>query len=367
MIDNAVVFGLGKLASGLPAFVQCTAQTTAETLTGDLVEMLPPQSTVLEIVDLEIADGAEPSSAMVAACRSLRGAGYRLALHNFIWHRGIEPLVEAAAYIKVDFSVSSTLDRQILLNRLHGTTAALVAERVETQDQFHQAHDEGFDLVQGYYFCRPEMLENRKIPANRFSQLEILRLLRDESVSLHKLSQLVKRDASLTYRLLRLVNSPLFAVQQEIHSVQAALLAVGEDTFRRMATIAIASDMNSGQPSELLRMAFVRGRFCELAARYCRLDCTEQYLLGLMSLLPAMLRVQMSELVSLLPLRPEIRRALLGEKIPERRLLVWVEAYEMGEWTICDSVAESLGLGASSIMGCYQEAIVWTESALFSA
>jgi c-di-GMP-related signal transduction protein len=86
-----------------------------------------------------------------------------------------------------------------------------------------------------------------------------------------------------------------------------------------------------------------------------------------MSLLPAMLRVQMSELVSLLPLRPEIRRALLGEKIPERRLLVWVEAYEMGEWTICDSVAESLGLGASSIMGCYQEAIVWTESALFSA
>jgi len=82
-------------------------------------------------------------------------------------------------------------------------------------------------------------------------------------------TRLVKRDASLTYRLLRLVNSPMCAMRQEVKSIQSALLAVGEDTFRRIATLAITSELSGSQPAEILRMAFVRGRFCELAAGSC--------------------------------------------------------------------------------------------------
>ena len=149
---------------------------------------------------------------------------------------------------------------------------ALVAEKVETHDEYKQACAEGFTLIQGYYFCRPVLLENRNIPANRLSHIEILRLLHEDSIDLRKLTRLVKRDASLTYRLLRLINSPLCAVRQEVSSVQGALIAVGEDAFRRIATLAITSEINAGQPGEVLRMAFVRGRFCELAARFCGLN-----------------------------------------------------------------------------------------------
>ena len=107
-----------------------------------------------------------------------------------------------------------------------------MAEKVETQEQFTNARAEGFSLVQGFYFCRPVLLENRGVPSNWLSQVEILRQLQYETLNLRKLTELVKRDPSLTYRLLRLINSPICAMQQEVTSIQTALLAVGEETFR---------------------------------------------------------------------------------------------------------------------------------------
>ena len=170
---------------------------------------------------------------------------------------------------------------------------------------------------------------------------------------MRKLTALLKRDASLTYRLLRLVNSPMCAMRQEVRSIQAALLAVGEDTFRRIAMLAIASELNAGQPAEILRMAFVRGRFCELAAGLCALDPTEQYLLGMLSLLPAMMRLPMEELAPALPLREEIREALLGKANPERILLEWLESHEYADWEACDAIAQADGLGPEDLARCY--------------
>ena len=358
VIDDTVIFGLGKMTSGLPAFVKCTPEMMTETLVG----MLPSSMTILAV-----AEDAEPLRQLTAMCRTLKTAGYRLALDKFHWSPGVEPLLEAAAYVKVDFSGINRLERRELICRLRHFPVALVAEKVETQEQFAQARDEGFSLVQGYYFCRPVLLEKHKIPVNRLSQVAILRLLNDESMNLHKLTELVKRDASLTYRLLRLINSPVCAMQQEVHSVQAALLAVGEETFRRMAMVAIASDLNQGQPLEVLRMAFVRGRFCELAARTQNLDSSEQYLVGMLSLLPAMLRAPMIDLAPSLPLRAEVRQALMGDRVPERGPLTWLERYELGDWIACGEFARALNLTEWDLLRCYQEAVLWAEAALYFA
>ena len=355
MLDNTVLFGLGRLTAGLPAFVNCTE----ESLTRDLVHVMPSGMTVLEILE-----DVEPSRPVIEACRRLKAGGFRLALDDFMWRLGIEPLVEIADYIKIDFSITNREERRRLLNRLSRTAVALVAEKVETEEQVREAHGEGFNLLQGFYFCRPELMENRRVPANRLSQVEILRLMKNESMDLHELARQVERDTSLTYRLLRLMNSPACAMQQEVRSVQAALIAVGEETFRRMATLAIASELNAGQPAELLRMACVRARFCELAALFAGLDDTEQYLLGLLSLLPAMLRMPMRELAPSLPLRDEIRRALEGEKIPERSLLCWLEAHEHGNWDECDLIADRRDLRQEDLFQCYEEALQWAERAL---
>jgi c-di-GMP-related signal transduction protein len=355
MLDNTVMFGLDRLTGGLPAFVNCTR----EALTEDLVNVLPPSMTVLEILET-----LEPTPDLIAACGRLKSAGFRLALDDFVWEPRFEPLIELADYIKVDVTLSGADERRLLLRRLEGATVALLAEKVETQEEYKRACDEGFTLFQGYYFCRPVLMENRKVPSNRLSHIEILQLLRGDSIELKKLTRLVKRDASLTYRLLRLVNSPMCAVRQEVSSIQSALLAVGEDAFRRIATLAITSELNGNQPEEILRMAFVRGRFCEVAAGLCGLDATEQYMVGLLSLLPAMLRVPMNELTPALPLRGEIRRALEGAATPERSLLAWLECHEGGKWAVCDEVVESYGLNQNALMKCYAEAMVWAEDAL---
>lgn len=355
MLDNSVIFGLEKLTGGVTAFVNCTE----ESLTEALVDVLPPSMTVLEILET-----IEPTPDLVDACRRLKGAGFRLALDDFTWRPGMEPLVELADYIKVDFILTGADERKKLLQRLSSYAVALVAEKVESYEEYQQARVEGFKLIQGYYFCRPILLKNRNVPANRLSHIEILRLLHEDSIDLRKLSRLVKRDASLTYRLLRLINSPLCAVRQEVSSVQGALIAVGEEVFRRIATLAITSELNADQPEEVLRMAFVRGRFCELAAGQRALNSTEQYLLGLLSLLPAMLRLQMEELTPALPLREEIRQALLGAQIPERSLLAWLVSHERGEWATCDAIVEADDLDQEQLQRCYAEAVIWAEAAL---
>jgi EAL and modified HD-GYP domain-containing signal transduction protein len=355
ILDNMVMIGLEKLTGGLTAFVNCTR----EALTDRLVDVLSPSMFVLEILE-----NIEPTPELVRACCRLKTAGFRLALDDFRWRPGLDPLIELADYIKVDFTLSDNEERRAVRNRLNGRAVALVAEKIETQEQFRDARDEGFTLIQGYYFCRPELIENRKVPANKITQIEILRLLHEDDLNFEKLCDLVKRDASLTYRLLRLLNSPACAVRQEVRSIKSALIAVGEEGFRRIAMLAIASELNAGQPGELLRLAFVRGRFCEIAAEQCGLDPREQYLVGLLSLLPAMLHVPMQQLMPALPLREEISIALMGAAVPERMLLEWLICHEHGQWEECDNVVDEHGLDQLKLLRCYSDAVEWAEAAL---
>jgi EAL and modified HD-GYP domain-containing signal transduction protein len=355
MLDNTVIFGLGNLTVGLPAFVNCTL----DSLTERLVDVLPPSLTVLEILET-----VEPGPELIALCVKLKALGYRIALDDFTWHPKYIPLIELAAYIKVDFIQTDAAGRKELFKRLRGTPAVLVAEKVETQEEYKQACNEGFTLFQGYYFCRPLLMQCRKIPANRISHINMLQLLQKDPLDLHHISQLVKRDTSLAYRFLRLVNSPLCAICQRVTSIMSALIVVGDDAVRRIVTLAITSELNAHQPLEILRMAFIRGRFCELASRLCGLAQGEQYLLGMFSLLPAMLRVPMDSLAPELPLREEIRAALTGTVSRESSLLRWVKSHERGDWEECDAIIHTYGLNLEKITWCYAKAVVWADSAL---
>jgi len=194
-----------------------------------------------------------------------------------------------------------------------------------------------------------------------------LKMMREETLNLAQLGELVKREPSLTHRLLRIVNSPVYALRQEVNSIELALVVVGEETFRRIATVAIASELNSGHTAEILRVAFVRARFCELAAHSCKLVPSEQFLLGLTSMFPAMLRISMEDLASSLPLREEIRMALTGTANRERSLLRWLECHEHGDWSGCDEIFQCNCYDPEKVLKCYVDAVVWAEAALNSA
>lgn len=358
MLDNTVVYGLDRLTGGLPAFVNCTR----EALTSRLVEVLPPSLTVLEILET-----VEPTPELLTACERLKDRGFALALDDFIWRPDYEPFVEIADYIKVDFALSDSNQRRALMKRIKSKRLKMLAEKVQTREEFEQACAEGFTLFQGYYFCKPALVQKSDIPANKITQLELLRSLQTGNFDLRRVSQLVERDPAIAYRLLRLVNSPMFIYRQEVRSVEEALIVVGENAFRRIATLAIAGSFAADNPAEVLRMAFIRARFCELAAHSAGFDPTEQYLLGMFSLLPAMLRIPMDQAISSLALREPIHAALLGETIPERSLLSWIEASESGDWQKCDTIQQHIRVDEAKLSGWAAEAVTWAEATLRGA
>jgi EAL and modified HD-GYP domain-containing signal transduction protein len=358
LLDNTVLFGLDQLAGGLPAFVNCAA----DSLTEEWIHLLPPGMAVIEL-----QSDQEISGDLLQNCRKLKFLGYRLALDGFTGKSEPQVLIDLADYVKIDVAKVDSQARRRILLRLEGKLTRPIAMNVQSQEQYREAYLEGFKLFQGYYFCRSEMLKNQRIPANRMVHLEILELVQNDPVDLKRLSQLVSCDAALTYRLLRLVNSPLCAMRQEVTSIQSALMLIGERTFRHIAMLAIASDFNTDQPLEILRMAFERGRFCELAAGLCGLIASEQYLIGMVSMFPAMLRIPIEDLVRSLPLREKAREALLGGAAREGILLRWLICQEHEDWSACDALLRTYNLNGEQIMRYRAESIAWANTALQAA
>lgn len=358
MIDNAIIFGLRKLTGGTPAFVNCTLEAILQ----DHVRILPPGMAILEL-----PPDTDAASDLVSACAQLKNTGYKLALDRFTYKPELRALIPYADYIKIDYLSTSTRERQATIAAVKEFKKILIAERIETHADFEKAQSEGFTLFQGYYFCRPVLLTKRQLPANKLAQLRLLRMLQDDPLDLARVTREVELDPGLAFRLLQLVNSPLCHVREEVGSIQTALMIAGDNLFRRLATLAISTQINTGRSVELLRTAFVRARFCELASELTLYDPKEQYMLGLFSLLPAMLQVPMEEAIRELPLRSQVRSALLGEPGQMRYSIDWVESHERADWEREAQIAECEGLTPERLQYCYNEAVLWADEMLWAA
>ena len=357
VFGNAIVFGIEELTSGKPAFVQCTAESLAE----EWVWNLPPKLTVVELLE-----DSRLSQDQFEACAKLKKLGFRLALGDFTKKPGARPLWDLADYVLVDIPKLGANERQFLRAFLDGVSPCPIAKNVESQEEYREVWGAGFKLFQGQYFCRPEPVRDRQIPGNRALHIQILEAIQRDPIDLDRLSQLIMGDASLTYSLLRLANSPVFAVRQEITSIHAALMLLGEERARRIAMLAIATDFDSGQPAELLRMAFERGRFCELGAELLGLSPSEQYLIGMVSMFPAMLRMTVENLVSLLPLREEACDALLGRETREGVLLNLMVSQDQRDWATHSALVKANGLRLDQLMWRCADARDWANAAIQS-
>ena len=304
MVDNSVLYDFELMSGRGKTFLNCTRNS----LISGVITLLPAHCTVLEILE-----DIEPDSDILATCGRLRELGYQIALDDFLPRPSVERFLPYADYVKIDFRLSDALQRAQIRQVLRGCDARLIAEKIEEQEEFCLALDEGFELFQGYFFCRPSALARNHIPADPASYLQILAAVCQPAFDWQVVETLVRRETSLCYRLLRVVNSTGFAQRKEITSIERALIAVGEDQFRKLVTIAITGEFGKGQPSELVLQALQRASFCEMSAAHLGEDPTEQYLLGLLSLLPVMLGIPMQQVVDMLPLRQSVKAALLGE------------------------------------------------------
>lgn len=348
LLDALALFGVERFTGGAWGFVACTP----EVLMGELMEGLPTQLTVLEIPRC-----AELSPKLLRACRNLAKAGFRLALAEFEPDDPRQPLLPEIDYVKVDMAAIDSAAWGHLRKELYGSNAIVVGQNIHAHDDYCKARAAGVQYFQGYYFCHPELIPNGKLPIQHAQQLEILQELFKDPLDLKSLCPLVSRDPSLVYRVLRLVNSPICAVRLPVTSIELAIMILGDAAFRRMATLAIQCTLSQDQSPELLRMALLRARFCAQAAPLCGLDAEEMYLLGMLSVLPAMLQVSMETILQGLPLRSQIHDALSGCHIRERSLLFWLEDLDSNNISGCEHTAEEYGLDTHVLAQIYLEAM----------
>jgi len=352
-IDMSTLLGLDVLCDHRLAFIGCDREILLE----QGLAFLPANRVVAEI-----EPGVEVDGDVLEACCALKNAGYRIALNGFTAADPRQSIVHMADYLKVDLNSRGWQEIPDLVGPDHWKNAVLVAANVESREDFDLARREGFQLFQGFFFRKPESLRTRTAPTNRIIYLRLLQAVMQPELDWDRVEELIKSDPTLYYRLLRFLNSPLFGIRGEVRTVRQAFTLMGEDELRRWCRLAGMFEMSKGRPGELLLSALVRARFAELVGARIEHHGTDLFLLGVLSMMDAILEVPMSVVIDGLPLDERARRLLLehdGELAP---LFELVTAVEAGMWQMVVRWCGEVGVPEDFAAGCYGEAMQWAQS-----
>ena len=349
-LDSSLLMGLDVLCDGRRAFLNCTR----ETLVGGMVMLMPSSSSVAEILE-----NVPPDPEVMAACQRLKEAGYMIALDDYVTNDPREPLADVADIIKIDLKQSNVAECAALVKRHGPWRCRMLAEKVETRQEFVRARDQGFVYFQGYFFRKPEIVATRDVPANRINYLRLLQAVSSPDLNLPALESLVKGEASICYRLLRYLNSAAFGFQSEIHSVRHALSILGEREVRRWVRLVAMVGAGQDKTSDLLLSALVRARFGELLSPRVPHGESDLFLLGLLSLLDAMLEMPMAEVLEKIPIDRDTKSVLLGQPSVLRPVYQLMLAHESGEWQGASGLVAGFHLDQEEVAGLYWQAQQW--------
>ena len=346
ILNAFTVIGLDELIGDNQAFIN---MTRGFLLDGGRVPF------PVDRVVLEVLEGTEPDAELVLALQDLSRRGYKISLDDFIFEESLLPLVQIADIVKVEIMALSPEQIREHVRQLRPYDVKLLAEKVETREQFDLCHDLGFDYFQGYFLERPHIVRGTSIATNRLPILKLLAALHRPDVEIADLDCIISEDVSLSYKLLRYLNSPLFPIQRPIGSIRQAIAYIGINELRIWASL-LALSSASHKPQELLVTLMVRGKMCELLARRLELaGPTNYFTIGLFSGLDSLLDAPLEEILGTLPLSEEVSSALLHHDGSGGHVLDCVLSYERGEWERIDRMR----IPSEDVIDAYLEAIHW--------
>lgn len=349
-LDSSMLMGLDSLCGGRRAFVNCTR----EVLLKDYVTLLPPPQTVVEILEV-----VEPDALVIAACERLKEAGYTIALDDFAVNDPREPLTELADIIKVDLRRTNPQECAAMIKRYGPWRRRMLAEKVETREEFVAARNAGFVYFQGYFFRKPEILTAHEIPANRLNYVRMLQAVSKDELDSREIENVIKTEASLCYRLLRYLNSSVFSFAAEIHSIRHGLSLLGEREIRRWVRLVATLGAAQGKSSELILLALSRARFCEMLAERVPHGDSDLFLMGLLSLIDVMLEAPMASILDKIAIEQETKSVLLGKPSRLRPIYQLMLAQESGEWEMTSELSRQLSLSDGEVSELYWQAMQW--------
>jgi c-di-GMP-related signal transduction protein len=348
--------GMEKLLGGEKAFVNFNHRLLLE----NMHLTLPRESIVIEVMETVV-----PTDDLVALCQSIQQQGYSLALDDFNDGPDLAPLAHIANVIKVDMRQSSQEEQQRMLDTYRPRGVLMLAEKVESYSEFEWARHAGYDLFQGYFFARPVVMRSRQIPAVTTTCLQLLREAQQADLDFQCLERIIRGDVSLTYKLLRYANSAMFQRGARIRSIVRALLTLGAENIRRWVALATLPMLATNKPGELVKLSLLRGRFCERLAELARSGTAEEaFLMGMFSLLDALIDQPLDEALRSVDLGEDVTQALLGIAPDEAfltRLYQLIRCYELGNWDEVERLSQSCGIPPAAIGEAYVDATVWAE------
>jgi EAL and modified HD-GYP domain-containing signal transduction protein len=343
VVNSFMEIGLERMVGSALAFINVTHDFIAD----GHCRALPKDRVVLEILE----DTPEDFELTVELNR-LRATGYRFALDDYTFAGAARTLLPYSTFVKVDLRQVDRASIERELPRLREQNQALLAEKVETREEFEFCKRVGFEYFQGYFFCRPDIVSTITIPANRASLFRLLAKLHNPEIDARELEAIVGEDLSLSYKLLRYINSAYLGLSSTIESVGHAVRLVGIDHIRMLASLLMLSTVND-KPKELITISLIRAKMCQLEAS--RLGFAKQepfFTVGLFSALDAFLDCPMDQALNSLPLSDRIRHALLKGDGPLGEVLTKVLDYERNP------------LGSQGLTPAYWEAVDWQQQLL---
>ncbi len=335
--------------------------------TQTLLEKNIPSAFPNNKVIVEILETVKPTEKIINICKALHKNGYTLVLDDFEYHQSLIPLLELAKIVKIDFRATDKTERLKLVAKLRPYNVRLLAEKLETKAEFEEAIKLGFKYFQGFFFCEPEKIGIRKFSANEAVMMQLLSVASSSKTDLEKLHKIIASDASLSYKLLRFINSAYFYRVQPISSIKHAVVYLGEKELRRFIMFMAISEMAKNQPVELMTMSLIRAKFCESIAEFSswgEKERNEMFLVGLFSLLETIMNAPMEEILNKLPIEQGIYTALVKKNNSYARYLQLIIAIEKNDLEELKKLSKDLTVRSQLLKDCYMLAVKYTNSVL---
>jgi EAL and modified HD-GYP domain-containing signal transduction protein len=347
--------GVEQLTSGKRAFINFTKSL----LVKKIPLMFPPRFTTIEILE-----DVDPDAQVIDACAEFSREGYDIALDDFEYIPALDPVIDLAQIIKVDFMKSTIKQINDYCRLFIPRGIKLLAEKVETALEFEDALKMGFTYFQGYFFSKPQVIRETEIPALKMNLLRIIGEAKGDSYNVSKLQKLIEQDVGISYKLFRYLNSPFFRRMQEISSIHQAIVMLGEKGVGNFLSVIILSELSQDKPDELIKSSVIRARMCEKL----RLeegkgpDPSELFTLGMFSHIDAILDNTMGNIMKKLPLSMNIKKTLLGEKNALSDYLDLAVSYQNASWEEVSTLANKLEINQDKLPTIYFDALGWADS-----
>lgn len=353
IMNSYYTFGINNLVGDGKAFINFDKS---------LIESEIPMLLDNNKIVVELLEDIVPTGKFMAKINRLKENGYTIAIDDYVEEYPYDELVDLSDIIKVDFLRNDKEKIIRIVQQWKPKGKILLAEKVETQEIYEWAKGLGFDLFQGYYFSKPAMMKGKSVSSSPFQYIQILGELGALEPDYKRIAGIIETDLSLTYKLLKLVNSK-FSSENKITSILHGLTILGIDAFEKWFNLAMVQHLSEGKPSELLKISMTRAKFMELLAINSGLKpyANQAMLVGLLSVIDALLEKSMNLVLKELPLLEEIKRALLLLPSKFSQIYSLVLLYEKGEFEKAFELNQKIGASPAATAEYYYSAVHWSE------